>query len=428
MKKTVLGATAMALLSIGAASAQEGARTRIAELEQENAAIRKELSLLRENRALQKQAAALRPAAAPVSPRATPASAAKSDPFAAFAADFPTAYKAPVVAQPRQFTFWGEGGAIWSGGDQILQSYTPSSGSGLFGEFPLAGQASIFDLTPKFGWEAAAGFDYRMANSPWHVSGQFRYGMSGKGSGSGSAVGSIDPAIFGGGGDDIAFINGSDALTMSYRESRWIADIAVGRDMFDAGPDTLQLKGGLRVANFTGTRNSSRFSSSSVGFTEPVEIIDGVEATSFAIATSEASTTRTSFLGAGPVIGVDGSIPLAGSWAFDYLGNAGVLFGTQKSTTSTVTNFAVSPPALAVLTGVAFGSSANTFTSERFATMFSADMQVGFSYWLTQNVKLGVAYRMDALVNVQNQDATAVSNFTPDRFTHGPRIRLTGQF
>jgi hypothetical protein len=52
---------------------------------------------------------------------------------------------------------------------------------------------------------------------------------------------------------------------------------------------------------------------------------------------------------------------------------------------------------------------------------------VGVSYWFTQNVKLGVSYRLDAFINVQNQDTSAVTNLTPDRYTHGPRVAVTGQ-
>jgi hypothetical protein len=73
-------------------------------------------------------------------------------------------------------------------------------------------------------------------------------------------------------------------------------------------------------------------------------------------------------------------------------------------------------------------NSINTSTAQRFATVFNADIQVGVSYWFTQNVKLGVSYRLDAFINVQNQDTSAVTNLTPDRYTHGPRVAVTGQF
>jgi hypothetical protein len=51
----------------------------------------------------------------------------------------------------------------------------------------------IFNLDPKIGWEAATGFDYKFANSPWHVNGQFRYGQGGNTSGTARSSGALDP-------------------------------------------------------------------------------------------------------------------------------------------------------------------------------------------------------------------------------------------
>jgi len=45
------------------------------------------------------------------------------------------------------------------------------------------------------------------------------------------------------------------------------------------------------------------------------------------------------------------------------------------------------------------------------------DIQVGISYWVTQNLKAGASYRLDALINVQNQRDPAVANLLPDRYT-----------
>ncbi len=123
-----------------------------------------------------------------------------TDFFGAYAADLPVAYKARVETLG-QFRVWGEGGAIWSGGDRIIQDFNLgnfTSGELLLGlglGTPGGGPGGSFDLTPKIGWEAATGFDYRFANSPYHVSGQFRYGRGGKTSGSAATSGTVDPAI-----------------------------------------------------------------------------------------------------------------------------------------------------------------------------------------------------------------------------------------
>ncbi len=395
-------------------------------LEKENAAIRKEIALLRENRELQKQMSALKPANGPVQRTATisAAGAAKSDPFAAYAADLPMAYKAaPVMAQPRQFRIWGEGGAVWSGGDPLLLPYALGGGIGLAG----FGGAGVLDLSPKLGWEGAGGFDYRFANSTWHVSGQFRYSESGKGSGAAAGNGAIDPALFGGGGD-VSSVTFGDALTQSYQEKRWLADLAIGKDIAGDGPDALQIKGGLRVSESVGTTTTARNQSFVFTFDPPLNV-GGFPPFSTVSATSTGATVdRRSFLGAGPLIGLEGSVPLTGGWTFDYLGNAAILFGTQKVVSNNVISGTIDPPFLAVIGGFGGLSSSSVSTTERFATMFSADLQVGVSYWLTQNLKLGVSYRMDALINVQNQDSAAVTTFLADRYTHGPRVRLTGQF
>ncbi|MDH2350225.1 hypothetical protein QCM77_06970 [Bradyrhizobium sp. SSUT18] len=137
-------------------------------------------------------------------------------------ADLPV--KAPPLAGPGQFRAWIEGGAIFSGGDPVSDTY------GLTGQF---------DLTPKVGWESATGFDYRFAGSPWHISGQFRYGEGGKSTGLDSLTQTI---VIG-----AASQTSTQTFANAYKETRWLADLAMGRDIAGSGPSTLQLKGGLRV-------------------------------------------------------------------------------------------------------------------------------------------------------------------------------------
>ena len=70
-----------------------------------------------------------------------------------------------------------------------------------------------------------------------------------------------------------------------------------------------------------------------------------------------------------------------------------------------------------------------TDTEARFATMLSGDIQAGVSYWFTPNVKLGVSYRIDTLIAVKNtKSANAEGLLIPQRYWHGPRVTLTGQF
>ena len=108
------------------------------------------------------------------------------------------------------------------------------------------------------------------------------------------------------------------------------------------------------------------------------------------------SDCRNTFLGAGPLIGIEGSIPFFGNWTFDYTGDAAILFGTQQSTTTTTNTFTANPAILALLFGG--GGGINTATAERFGYVMSTDVQAGFGYWVTPNVKLAASYRLDAII------------------------------
>ncbi|WP_445486937.1 hypothetical protein [Rhodopseudomonas sp. RCAM05734] len=195
MKKSLV---TVLVLGIGAAGAAHAASSddvaaRLTALEKENATIRKENAALRQNKSLREQNATLKSSTAATPVVAAQPGAKRSDPFGAFAADLPLAYKARPVESAGQFRVWGEGGAIWSGGDRLASDYSLLDFSGLG---VITGGVSVpgsFDLTPKLGWEAAAGFDYRFAASPWHVSGQFRYG-EGKASGFASSAATLDAA------------------------------------------------------------------------------------------------------------------------------------------------------------------------------------------------------------------------------------------
>ena len=407
----------------------DNALVRLEALEKENAAIRRENAALRDNKVLRERNANLKsairePQAAPPMPASPPAAGTRRDPFGAYAADLPGIFKAPPREAPGQLRLWGEGGAIWSGGDPVLQNFQLADftssipGLGGFGG-SIPGQ---FDLTPKIGWEAATGFDYRLPGSRWHVNGQFRYGESGKASGVASSGGAFGPLILNLIGPPGTTGGGNQTFTGSYKEKHWLADVGVGYEGAGHGRSAMQVKGGLRVQESSARAATSDTASIFLNFGAPVQPLPGVFVNSFTSAASNVIDTRTSFLGAGPRIGIEGSVPFAGSWAFDYLGDLAVLFGTQKST-ATTTTLAVS--SLPFLGG---DNSIFTNTNQRFVTMLGANIQVGISYWINPNVKVGASYRLDALINVQNTEGAGVSVLTPDRYTHGPRLTVTGQF
>ena len=482
VKKSILGALLLstALTSGAYAGQTDDIMARLDAIEKENAAIRKENAALRENKRLHEQhsqltsskgqaktpievqaapqQAGIQPAP-PVVAAVAPAAAAepsnfqplrsirasvgsvfeddKKDPFASYAADLPTAYKAPM-AQHGELRLWGEGGAIWTNGDPVTQNFAITDfsnalgflGGGLFG----ATRGGQFNLTPKVGWEAAAGFDYHFANSPWHASMQFRYGEGGKTSGTVTSSGSVDLAaliaLLGGNNNNInsGTFGGSDTFSSTYKEAHWLADFAVGRDVFGSGRDAMQVKGGIRLAGYTDNLNSVDNNNIFATFNPGIPFLgnNGPVITSFGTNTQTLTQTRDSFLGAGPKVGIEGSIPFAGNWTLDYLGDAAILFGTERTSTTTTVNTVVTPAVLGALIGN--GNSVNTNTAQRYTSMFSGDLQVGVGYWITPQMKLAASYRADAMIHVQNTDLAGVTTFTPDRVWHGPRLTLTGKF
>jgi hypothetical protein len=404
---------------------------RIEKLERENAAIRKENDELRNNKILRRENTALKSSTrlAPSMPSVLSSHGKRTDPMQSYAADAPILTKAPIVEQRGVLRVWGEGGAIWSGGDPISSAYQLSDFTGLAalgGGGAPGGPAGVFNLTPKVGWEAATGFDYRFANSLWHVSGQFRYG-EGNASGSASTAGNVSPAIIALLGGVIpagTVIGGSETIATNYKETHWIADLAVGREVIGGGPDAMQVKAGLRVSELVGTMGTSDVANRYDKFPAPFVILAGFPAlTSFSTTISTQADMRNSFLGAGPRIGIEGSVPLAGKWAFDYLGDAAVLFGTRTVMNTQTSNSAVTPAVFSAAAGLVNFSSVTT--SRQYASLFNTDIQVGISYWMTQNAKLSASYRLDAFINASNDAAASTTN---SRYIHGPRVAISGQF
>jgi Legionella pneumophila major outer membrane protein precursor len=439
MNRVLVGMVAVTgLLTGSAASAAQADDTqaRVEALEKENAAFRREIAALRENRLLRERTAASKlPEPHPQGLPASSDPAPKRDPFGAYAADMAAAYKARPVAEPRgQLRLWGEGGAIWTGGDPVSSNYRLADFSSLatFGNGNVfGGPAGILNLMPKIGWEAATGFDYRFAASPWHVSGQLRYGESGKASGSASSAGSIDPLI-------IAaiplppgtVIGGSETYSANYRETHWLADLAVGRDVIGDSPSAMQVKLGLRLSEFVGNTNVTDVVNAFERLPAP-RPFGGIPLSFISNTVTSEFALRSSFLGAGPRIGIDGSVPFAGNWSFDYQGDAAALFGYQRLVNTQVGNSVTVPVFLNQLGLVGLlgggGSFVASATDQRFATVFNADIQLGISYWMTQNLKLSASYRLDAYFNVLNQ-TFATSSQTSDRYIHGPRFAVTAQF
>jgi hypothetical protein len=309
---------------------------------------------------------------------------------------FPT--KAPPIVKD-QWTWWVEGGFTGPpAGDPSIGLLVPA----------------IASFRPGAGWEAAIGFDYKRAEwSPYHISMQFRYGENNGGS-SGfnggpfpitlvTLTGSPTPAN--------VFAQGSDRS----KENHWLVDFAVGRD-FALGSGIVQGKLGIRVAEITST---------AAGNGKLWGCLATTPISAFPFCTQVngdlAFQSRSRFLGVGPRVGVEGSEPLGGSWVFEYLGGAAVLFGDQTFSATQMLN--------AVSTGGAVIVTPNTTLSQSgAAAVFNLDAQIGISYRFTRNFKLMASYRFDGYWGALKGLETNGSIGNQDRFYYGPMLRATFTF
>lgn len=293
-----------------------------------------------------------------------------------FAADLPSrpamVTKAPVYGKD-SWTWFAEGGA-----------------QGMFGaESFVAGLVDPpFSVNPKsWGWQGAVGVDYASATSPWHVSAQFRYGANGSKSNSSTQI-----ATFGG-------VATAGSNTADRQEHNWAADFMIGRDAGLGFPS--QLKVGLRVAEIWG-----RTSGVASWLTPPPTPV-----------TQTHTYTQTDrFLGVGPRIAVDGSVPLGGALSFDYGVGLAALFGRNTADqTDTVTGGGVACT-LGCPTTVS-GSGNNV--------VWNSELQGGLAYKFSRNMKLSANYRYEAYLNGLTGLSAAGTPINLSRAYHGPTVRLT---
>lgn len=299
----------------------------------------------------------------------------------------------PAVVVKDKWIWWAQGG------------YTARpAGDPLIG-LPIAPLGSF---NPGPGWEAAIGFDYLPGTwSPYHISGQFRYGVNNRSSGFGSGPIPVTLVTFGGGTTPAVLVaTGTDSI----KEDHWLVDFAIGRD-FALGTGNVQGKFGVRVAEIT----SNTLASGAIAGCSPSLI------TCFTpVAGGFSFQSRSRFLGVGPRAGIDGSVPLGGSWVFDYLGGVAVLFGQRSLNASEVISVHSTGTVFVPLTGALSNSSD--------VAVFNLDAQAGFSYWFTTNFKLTASYRFDgyweALTIVEPNGALGHQS----RYYYGPMLIATVTF
>jgi len=325
-----------------------------------------------------------------------------AQPEISLAADLPArpvvATKAPPTAFRDRWTVWVEGGAALFGGDPGV--------AGLTG----------FDVDPKrWGWEAAIGVEFRPGMSPWIWSAQFRYGQHGSNSESSNPL-----ATFLVGNFATTPFNFVGTNSASRKEHHWVADFMVGRDMgLGQGHNTLRF--GVRIAQIWGkTTGSAQWQFNALTPTLPCTALPP---SAYCAYDQRAYEQKSSFLGVGPRLALDGQIPFGNNWAFEYAGGVAALFGRRKADQTVAIN-QIPPTAIPTpvcVTGCPFA----TTSSGNNGVVFNMDAMLGLSYAFNPNTILMIAYRFDGYFDaLRGYDSNGnVTNL--DRFYHGPMVRLT---
>ena len=291
-------------------------------------------------------------------------------------------------------------------------------------------------MAPGVGWESALGFDYRLGQceaptatllvkanpapcwrSPYHIVGQFRYGQNNGGSDPFSRNGipiSLRTTAFLG-TPTAAVVNTTGSATLN-KESHWLVDLGFGRD-FGLGSGNVQAQLGVRVAEITSTASAAGALQGCLFEPPPGTFPFCTQATG-----NFSFQSRSQFLGVGPRLGVDGSQPLGGSWAFEYLGGVAVLFGNRSLNVS---------QNLFVTTATPFvptQSSVTALSASSLVGILNLDAQAGISYWITHNFKLTASYRFDGYFNALTIIEPNGALGQQDRFYYGPMLRGTVTF
>ncbi len=324
---------------------------------------------------------------------------------AVMAADLPV--KAPVIApapvQQDRFTWWVEGGAF--------NTSDPN-----FGPFPFL--PSPIGIEPKLGWQGAIGFDYSSAAYfPYHIIGQFRYGAAqrhGKAFPASVAIPSPPGFVFHSGAftrTTSAYATGAGSADI--KEHHWLVDFAAGRD-FQLGSGQALAKVGIRVADIyskvTGSGTVSGSDSAPPFFGSP-------------ITGTFWFYSRSKFLGVGPLVGLDGTIPLGGPWSIEYSGDVAVLFGRRSYQSNSTMTLVLNPGA-----GQGTGTVTTATSSSDTGAVFNLDGQLGIAYQFNPNFKMTASYRFDGFWDVLRTVNSAGAIVNQNQFYYGPVLRVTFTF
>jgi hypothetical protein len=308
----------------------------------------------------------------------------------------------PVV--PPTITFWLEGALAYTGGGNYNVPSIPGLG------------APFTSLNARSGPEIAFGFDYQYQNQPSHFIFDFRFGQSGtstvnsSSSSSSRTTGTPFKGAFSSTITPSTTINNSTGARATEREQHLVADFMAGRDL-GIGANALQFQVGLRVADLRASATETSTTTSNI--TRTFYSSSTVQTSSSSTTSTTYASWNSAFFGIGPRVAVAGSVPIRGSWFFDYGAGIAGLVGDRSFNVNVWNSTGT----------IFFGNSSNT------AFVFNSDAMLALSYHFTPHYKFSVGIREDFYANAltsYNINTGGLTNI--NRIYWGPFARLTGSF
>ena len=194
----------------------------------------------------------------------------------------------------------------------------------------------------------------------------------------------------------------------------------------------MQINFGVRVGDVRAKTTAS--TNASLTATRVFQLLDFVDTDTSVATASDVTSVRRSFFGAGPRVGLEGSVPLIGPLGFDYSTNAALLFGATKITSASNSALSNSSTLTTAAGGVVLFTETFPPTQTSFSNgtkwsssvaVYNFDIQGGFSWWFSPTFKLGLSYRLDAFIGPLR---AAPDDGRVSRYYHGPKLTLTGRF
>ncbi len=291
--------------------------------------------------------------------------------------------------------FWMEFNGMlpfWQGGkDQFF--YTSNDYMGTLGITNIRSIEPFYKV--KKGYMFSGEIGYHLSDSPWYGVIRVGHGFSKRKKGKAFFSGTLTTTFATTTTTFTTYVRHELQASLRKKERLTFIDFELGRDVGIGSNLDLSVTLGLRFASFRSTeRGNGRYTqmiSTSPGFTSP-----------FILSTSAPIHIKRKFLGVGPKLGFNASLPLSETLSWKMAVAGALLIGKRK-----VSGF----------------DGFDTFRRSKSAVVPNIDATVGLAWKPTENMQFTIGYGVNAFFNMVDS-GFAEKGAKKDRIIHGPKIGL----